>query len=343
MEYRRLGQSDLSVSAVCLGTMTFGQQNSEADGHAQLDYACAHGVTFIDTAEMYPVPPRAETYGRTETIVGSWLRRQRRDRVILATKAAGPGRIDWVRGGPTFDRAQLRAAIEASLRRLGTDYVDLYQLHWPARNAPIFGQWEFDSSTEVAFPPMLEQLEALGELVREGKVRWVGVSNEHPWGVTEFLRLSAAHGLPRIVSTQNAYSLLNRLADLGLSEVLYREQVGLLAYSPLAFGHLSGKYVDDPKAPGRITSFAGFGQRYTKPNVQPAVEAYVRLARAHGLSPAQLALAWAYRRAGVTSTIIGATTLAQLEENIGAWSTVLAPDVRAAIDQIHLTYPNPAP
>jgi aryl-alcohol dehydrogenase-like predicted oxidoreductase len=325
--------------------MTYGQQNSEAEAHAQLDFAFARGVNFIDTAEMYPVPPRAETVTRTETIVGSWLRRQPRDQVILATKVAGPRRrLDWIRGGPrALDWDNIRAAVEGSLRRLQTDYIDLYQLHWPERNVPMFGQTQFDPGRESEAVPIQAQLEVLAELVAEGKVRYVGLSNEHPWGVMEFLRLAREHGLPRVAAIQNAYSLLNRVYEAGLAEIGFREDVGLLAYSPLAFGHLSGKYLADPAAAGRIAAFPGFGQRYDKPNVRPAVAAYADLARRHGLSPAELALSFVYRRWFVASTIIGATTLAQLQENLDAWDKPLADEVLAEIEAVHLRYTNPAP
>lgn len=345
MEYRRLGRSDLRVSAVCLGTMTFGEQNTTAEAHAQLDYAFGRGVNFLDTAEMYPVPPRAATYARTESIVGDWLARQPRDRVIVGTKVAGPRRgMDWIRGGPTgLDRTNIRAAIEGSLRRLRTDYVDLYQLHWPERNVPMFGQNRFDPSLESPAVSIREQLDVLAELVGEGKVRYIGVSNETPWGLLQFLRLADDTGLPRVVSIQNAYHLLNRVYEMGLSEVAYREEVGLLAYSPLAFGHLSGKYLDAPAAMGRITRFPGFGQRYEKPNVPAAVAAYAALARRHGLSPAAMALAFVYHRDCVASTVIGATSLEQLEENLDAWERPLGADVLASIERLHQQYTNPAP
>lgn len=345
MKIRQLGDSALHVSEICLGTMTFGVQNSEAEGHSQLDRAFAAGVNFIDTAEMYAVPATAESYGRTEQIVGNWLQRQPRDKVVLATKAAGPGRdLRWIRGGPTaFDRANLRAAVEASLKRLRTDYIDLYQLHWPARNQPMFGQWQYDPLQERAATPIRETLEALAELVQAGKIRHVGLSNEHPWGVMEFVRLAREHGLPQVASLQNAYHLMNRVFESGLAEVCHREKISLLPYSPLAFGTLSGKYLADPQSRGRITLFAGFGQRYAKPNVAPAVEAYVELARQNGLSPAQLALAFVYSRWFVASTIIGATTMAQLDENLGAYELRLSPEVLDAIDAIHLRYTNPAP
>ena len=345
MKLQRLGESELQVSEVCLGTMTFGQQNDEASARAQLDYAFDQGINFIDTAEMYPVPPRAETYGATETIVGNWLRNKPRDRVVLATKVAGPARsLEWIRNGPrTLDRANIRAAIEGSLKRLQTDYIDLYQLHWPERNQPMFGAYAFDPAKERAGTPIDDQLAALAELIEEGKVRYVGLSNEHPWGVGRFIRLADHYGLPRVVSVQNAYNLLNRVFEYGFAEFCYRTHVSLIAYSPLAFGHLSGKYVDDPGASGRITLFPRFGQRYTKENVDPATRAYARLARDNGLSPATLALAYVIGRWFVSSTIVGATTLEQLRENVAAAAVSLSPQVLEEIERIHLRYTNPAP
>ncbi len=345
MEYRRLGTSELQVSAICLGTMTFGQQNTEAEAHAQLDYAVERGINFVDTAEMYPVPPRAETYTRTESIVGNWLRNRPRDKVILATKVTGPRRaLNWIRGGPkALDRHNIRSALEGSLNRLRTDHVDLYQLHWPERNVPMFGRYQFDPAQETDAVPIQNQLETLAELVREGKIRYIGLSNEFPWGVMEFLRLAAEHDLPRVVSIQNSYSLINRVFEAGLAEIAFREQVGLLAYSPLAFGYLSGKYLDDPQAEGRVTLFKGFAQRYEKQNVPIAVRAYAELAHKHGLSPARMALAFAYRRWFMASTIIGATSMAQLQENIDAWDCVLPTDLLVEIETLHLRYSNPAP
>jgi aryl-alcohol dehydrogenase-like predicted oxidoreductase len=342
---RPLGRSSLVVPDTCLGTMTFGEQTSEADAHSQLDFARAAGINFIDTAEMYAVPPRAETCGASETIVGRWLKRQPREQLIIATKIAGPSRnLDWIRNGPpALDRANLRAAIDGSLQRLQTDYVDLYQLHWPERNTPMFGQWQFDPAKERQGTPIRAQLEALAELVKEGKVRAIGLSNEHPWGVMQFTRLADELGLPRVLCTQNAYSLLNRTFETALAEVCHREQVGLLAYSALAFGHLTGKYLVDPAAPGRINKWPNFGQRYTKPNVQPAVAAYVDLARRHGLTPTQLALGFTRSRWFVSSTIIGASSLAQLQETLPATRTPLAAELLAEIDAIHLQYTNPAP
>jgi aryl-alcohol dehydrogenase-like predicted oxidoreductase len=325
--------------------MTFGRQNTEAEGHAQLDAAFARGVNFIDTAEMYPVPPQAETYGATESIVGSWLKGQARDKVVLATKVAGPARgMAWIRGGPqALDRDNIRGALEGSLRRLGTDYVDLYQLHWPARNQPMFGQWRFDPAAERQATPIREQLEALGELVKEGKIRYVGLSNEHPWGVMEFLRVADELGLPRVATIQNAYSLLNRVFEQGLSEVCFREKVSLLPYSVLAFGHLTGKYLDAPAAAGRISLFPGFGQRYDKPNVRPAVAAYVDLARQHGLTSTELAIAFVAAQPLVGSTILGATSVTQLDANLKAAELKLPEAVLAGIEAIHQRFTNPAP
>lgn len=344
-KHQPLGRSELIVPDICLGTMTFGEQTSEADAHAQLDYALEHGISFIDTAEMYAVPTRAETSGASESIVGRWLQRQEREKIILATKVAGPARsLAWIRGGPlSLDRTNIRAAIDGSLQRLQTDYIDLYQLHWPERNQPMFGQWQFDPTKERGCTTIREQLETLAELVREGKIRHIGVSNEHPWGVMQFTKLADELGLPRIVSTQNAYNLLNRTFEYGLAETCHREQVGLLAYSPLAFGHLTGKYLQDSNAPGRLTQWPFFGQRYAKPNVPAAVQAYVDLARKHALTPTQLALGFVRSRWFVASTIIGASSLAQLKETLPATLTPMHAELIDAIEAIHLQYPNPAP
>ncbi len=340
-----LGTSDLSVPHVCLGTMTFGEQNSEADAHAQLDHALGQGVNFIDTAEMYPVPARAGTTGLTERYVGTWLKRQARDRIVLATKATGPGRaMEWIREGRlNFSPASLQQALDGSLRRLQTDYVDLYQLHWPDRNVPTFGHYHFHPEQERETVPLQETLAGLAELIRAGKVRHWGLSNETPWGVMTVLRLADELGIPRPVSVQNAYSLLNRTWEDGLSEIGFRERISLLAYSPLGFGVLSGKYLQDAAAPGRVNLFAGFAGRYGKPNTAPAVAAYAELARRHGLTPTQLALGFVCGRWCVGSTIIGATTLEQLQENLAASAMTLAPDLLADIERIHLRFPNPAP
>ncbi len=345
MQYQRLGRSALEVSRICLGTMTFGQQNTEAEAHAQLDVARAAGVNFIDTAELYAVPARAETYGASERIVGTWLRRQPRDQIVLATKVAGPARgLQWIRGGPlALDAANIQTAIEASLTRLQTDYIDLYQLHWPERNQPMFGQWQYDPARERECTPIRDQLEALSALVKAGKVRYVGLSNEHPWGVAEFVRLAREHDLPCVVSVQNAYNLLNRVYEYGMAELCEREGVGLLAYSPLAFGLLTGKYLSNPKAPGRLNEFEGFGQRYDKPSVASAVAAYVRVANEFGRTPTALALAFVLGRWFVSSTIIGATSVEQLKENLSAADMTLSSDELAAVEAVHLLWSNPAP
>ena len=356
MQYRQLGSSDLNVSAICLGTMTYGDQNSELEAHEQLDYALAQGINFFDTAEMYPVPPKAETCTRTETMVGNWLKNQSRDKIILGSKVAGPRRnVSWIRGGPSsLDRTNIRAAIDGSLKRLQTDYIDIYQLHWPERNVPMFGQYQFDPACEFesgvfnegdekTWVSIHNQLETLAELVAEGKVRYIGLSNEQPWGVMEFLRLAKEYNLPKIASLQNSYSLMSRTMELGLSEIIYREKVGFLAYSPLAFGHLTAKYIDNPATQGRATLFTGYAQRYTKHNVAPASKAYAELARQHGLTPTQLALSFVYHRWLVTSTIIGATSMAQLKENIGAWDVKLSAEIMQEIERLHLAMMNPAP
>jgi len=344
MDKIRLGNSDLEVSKICLGTMTFGEQNTEAEGHSQLDYALERGVNFIDTAEMYPVMPRAETTGATERIIGSWLKASgRRKDVILATKIAGPSQMQWIRNGENnFDRKNIRAAIEGSLQRLQTDYIDLYQLHWPSRNVPVFGQLFFDPRRERPCVPIEETLTALKELIDEGKVRTIGVSNESAWGVAEFVRIAEQMGLPRIVSIQNAYHLANRQFESGIDEACYRANVGLLAYSPLAFGQLTGKYIDNPKAPGRLTIFPpNWSPRYLRPRVVDATRRYMEIAADNGMSVTELALAWCYTRWFIASTIIGATSIEQLKANIDAYSVTLSDEVVKAVNEVHLELTNP--
>lgn len=346
MDYSTLGTTGVKVSKICLGTMTFGEQNSEADAHSQLDYALERGINFIDTAEMYPVMPRAETQGSTERHIGTWLKKSgKRADVVLATKVAGPNpNMHWVRGGRNnLDAANIRAAVDTSLQRLQTDYIDLYQLHWPSRNVPIFGASVFDPANERECVAVEDTLAVLGQLQQEGKIRHIGVSNESSWGVSEFIKQAEMKGLPRIATIQNLYNLTARHYETSLlNETCYREQVSLLAYSPLAFGQLSAKYLDNPKAHGRLTIFPpSWSPRYLRPAVLAAVARYAALARANGMTPAQMALAWCYTRWFVASTIIGATTLAQLKENIDALGTVLAPELVAQIDAIHASLPNP--
>lgn len=344
MEYRQLGNSDLNVSALSLGTMTFGEQNTENEAHAQLDYAVSQGINFIDTAEMYPVPPRGETVHRTENYIGTWLKQQPRDKLILATKIAGPGRgFGWIRNGPRIDRTHIQAAVDGSLKRLQTDHIDLYQIHWPDRYVPMFGGISYDVTQERSAEPICEQLQALAEQVQAGKIRYLGLSNETPWGVMEFVRCAEQVGLPKIVSIQNAYHLMNRTFEAGLAEACRHAQVGLLAYSPLAFGHLSGKYLADPNSRGRITLFPNFGQRYSKVNVPAASTEYVRIAREAGITPAQMALAFVRTRWFTSSAILGATTLEQLQENISSATLTLSAETLEQIEAVHRHYPNPAP
>lgn len=349
MQYRKLGRTDLDVSLIGLGTMTWGEQNSEAEGHAQLDVAVASGVNFIDTAEMYSVPPRPETYGATEKIIGTWFKqRQNRDRIILATKAAGPAALlpqaTHIRGGNShFSRHNLQQALDGSLQRLQTDYIDVYQLHWPDRNTNHFGRLGYQHLDDEDTVPILETLEVLGDFVKAGKVRYIGVSNETPWGVSQFLNLAEKHGLPRIVSIQNPYSLLNRTFEVGLAEFTHREQVGLLAYSPLAFGVLSGKYLNGARPAGaRLTLWDRFA-RYNSPQAESATAAYVQLAQDYGLDPSQLALAFVNSRPFVTSNLIGATTLEQLHSNLDSLSLTLSEELLQKIEAIHTAYPNPSP
>jgi aryl-alcohol dehydrogenase-like predicted oxidoreductase len=348
MQTTTLGRSKITVTKICFGTMTFGQQNSEAEAHEQLSYAVERGINFIDTAEMYPVPPNPETQGRTESYIGTWLKaRGKRDDLVIATKVSGPGSGNpgtaHIRPAPVqLDRRNIRLAIEASLKRLGTDYVDLYQLHWPDRAVPVFGSTKYDHKPEIG-TPIEETLTALGELVTEGKIRAIGLSNENSWGVMKFLEISDRLGLPRVASIQNAYSLVNRLFELGLSEISLREDVPLLAYSPLGGGTLSGKYVGGAKPEGaRMTLFSRF-TRYNSPQGVRAIEAYTKLARQAGLDPSQMALAFTAAQPFCAAPIIGATSMAQLKLNIDAFDISLPSDLLAAINAIHTDSPNPCP
>lgn len=351
MNTNSLGASELRVTPICLGTMTFGEQVAEDAAHAILDRAVERGVTFIDTAEMYPVPPREHTHGRTEAIIGRWLaaRPGLRPRIVLASKVAGPSRdAPWIRAGSGMTAADIEASCHASLRRLQTDAIDLYQIHWPERHVPSFGRLYYDPRLEHSQTPIHEQLQALARLVAAGKVRAIGLSNETPYGVHEFVRLAEQHGLPRVASVQNPYGLLNRAVDNGLDETCHRLGVGLLAYSPLGAGLLSGKYdatgIFSPDAPrGRLSLFERMQkQRWGRPAALDAARRYNALAREHGLSPTQLALAFCYRSWRVASTIIGVTSMAQLNENLDAWDVPLSPELLAACDAIRLAQRDPA-
>ncbi|MEP7063907.1 MAG: aldo/keto reductase [Betaproteobacteria bacterium] len=344
MQKRTLPGTDLEVSEVCLGTMTFGEQNGEADAHGQLDHAVAEGINFIDTAEMYPVPPDANTQGRTESIVGNWLHRQSRDQFIVATKIAGPGRRDWIRGGRTdITRGTIAEAVETSLARLRTDYIDLYQIHWPQRNVPMFGALQFDPAKERDGPSIQEQVEGMAAMIDAGKIRYYGLSNETSWGLCEFTRVARELGVPAPVTTQNSYSLVSRDADNDMAEVLYRERMSLLAYSPLGGGILTGKYLDGAQpASARFTLYDNFAVRFRKPLVREAVAAYAAVAKARGISLVELALGYVKSRWFVGATIVGATTLAQLTEDIAAAQCLLDAETLAAIGDVQLRYPNPA-
>jgi aryl-alcohol dehydrogenase-like predicted oxidoreductase len=348
MEYRVLGRTGLKVSLIGLGTMTFGEQNTEAEGHAQIDYALDHGVNLIDTSEMYAVPPRAETYGSTERIIGSWIRtRNKRDRIVLCTKVAGPGHalgLTHVRNGHNkLDRRNIVDAIDGSLKRLQTDYVDLYQVHWPERATNFFGRLGYQHVEDEAATPIEETLGVLDELVRSGKVRYVGLSNETPWGLHRYLRLADERGMTRVMSIQNPYSLLNRSFEIGLAEMAIREDVGLLAYSPLGFGVLTGKFLDGARPPAaRVVRWSRF-VRYSGTTAEQATAAYVAIAREHGLDPAQMALAFVNRQRFVTSTLIGATTMEQLATNMASIEVSLPDEILQAIESVHRACSNPCP
>ena len=343
MKFKTLAGTDLNVSQVCLGTMTWGEQNSEEDAHSQLNFAVDKGINFIDTAEMYPVPPNGKTQGRTESYLGTWLKHQQRNKLIVATKVAGPGRRDWIRGGRTdLTRDVITEACDTSLARLQTDYIDLYQIHWPQRNLPNFGATEFDPSKEKDGPPIREQVDAMAALIKTGKIRHYGLSNESAWGVCEFRHVAKALGVPGPVTIQNSYSLVSRNVDNDLAETLYRENMSLLAYSPLAAGILSGKYIDGAKpANARFTLFDSLGVRFRPPVVAEAVDAYAQLAKRRGITLVQLALGYVASRWFLGSSIIGATTLAQLEEDIAAAQIELDADTLVDIRAIQMRFPNP--
>lgn len=348
MLYTTLGTTDIKVSKICLGTMTWGEQNTRDEAFEQMNYALDQGVNFWDTAELYSVPPKAETYGSTETIIGEWLAKHgRRDEVVLASKIAGPGEfVEHIRGGTTrFNKATVEQALNASLKRLQTDYLDLYQLHWPERETNFFGQlgFAYPQAKQDDLTPMAETLQALSEQVKAGKIRTIGLSNETAWGTMNFLHLAKSMGLEKIVTVQNPYNLLNRSYEVGLAEIAHQEQVGLLAYSPLAFGVLAGKYLNNQRPENaRITLFPRF-DRYFNPQADAATQAYVELAQQHGLSAAQMALSYINSRPFVTANIIGATTMEQLKENIESIDLELSDEVLAEIEQIHQRYTYPSP
>ncbi|MCW8334675.1 NADP(H)-dependent aldo-keto reductase [Vibrio paucivorans] len=344
MQYNKLPHSTLEVSKICLGTMTYGEQNTQSDAFNQLDYAVERGVNFIDTAEMYPVPPKKDTQGATESYIGNWLKQSgKREKVVIATKVAGPRNVPYIRDNMSLDRRNIHQAIDDSLTRLNTDYIDLYQLHWPQRQTNCFGQLNYPYPDEQGDVPLVETLEALNELVNAGKIRYIGVSNETPWGVMSLLKLAEKHELPRIVSIQNPYNLLNRSFEVGLSEISHYEGVQLLAYSPLAFGCLSGKYLDGARPEGARCSLFERFSRYFTPQGIKATQAYVDVANKHGLDPAQMALAFVNQRPFVASNIIGATTMEQLKSNIDSLDVVLTDELMQDLQEVGTTYSNPCP
>jgi aryl-alcohol dehydrogenase-like predicted oxidoreductase len=344
MKRKTLPGTSLEVSEACLGTMTWGEQNSEAEAHAQIDRAIERGVNFIDTAEMYPVPPNATTQGRTETFVGSWLAKHGRDGLVIATKIAGPGRREWIRNGRSDLTPDVIAeAVGTSLARLNLDCIDLYQIHWPQRNVPQFGATEFDPTKERdGGPPIREQVLGMAAMIEAGKIRHWGLSNETAWGVCAFQRAAQELGVPGPVTVQNSCNLVSRAVEGDLAEAIFRERMSVLPYSPLAGGILTGKYRGNAKPPGaRYTLFETVGVRYRKPLVFEASEAYFEVARAHGLTPVQLALGWARSRWYVGATIVGATSLAQLDEDLDAFDVDLDEATLADIAAVQLRYPNP--
>jgi aryl-alcohol dehydrogenase (NADP+) len=345
MRTRTLGASGLRVSEICLGTMTWGEQNSEAEAHAQIDWALERGINFLDTAEMYPVPPRRETQGTTEKILGAWLgkNKAKRDKVIVASKIAGPGRREWIRNGKSqITKETIPWAINDSLKRLQTDYLDLYQIHWPERYVPAFGAWQYDPSKEREATPILEQVEGMAAAIKAGKIRAYGLSNETAFGLCEFVRVAKEAGLPPPASVQNGYSLVNRMFDGDPAEASRQLNVPLLAYSPLAMGLLSSKYRRKPwQNDARLQKFPDFGERYKRPRALAAAEEYHRIADKHGLPLAGIALAFVMKRFFVASTIIGATSVKQLEELEKYFSLSLSPEVLADIEAAHNQFPSP--
>jgi aryl-alcohol dehydrogenase-like predicted oxidoreductase len=347
MEYRRLGRTDLNVSLICLGTMTWGQQNTEADGHGQMDYALEQGINFFDTAELYSIPPRPETQGSTERIIGSWFKaRGSRDKVILASKVIGRSDSTWYRDDGSkgeLSRAQIEEAVNKSLKRLQTDYIDLYQIHWPDRPMPWGSNPTIFRHQEGQSHPIAETVEIMTDLVKAGKIRHFGLSNESAWGTMTFLKHADAKGQARVQSVQNAYNLLNRTYEVALAEVTMHENVSLLAYSPLAQGYLTGKYLDGARPPGARTTLFSRGQRYENPTAEAAIRKYIALAKEFGLDPAQMALAFVSSRPFLTSNIIGATSMEQLKTDIASIDVTITPELEERINAIHVEHCNPCP
>ena len=344
MQFNQLGKTNLQVSKICLGSMTFGEQNTEAEAHKQLDYAISQGINFIDTAEMYPVPPKENTQGRTEEYIGNWLNKfAQRDKVIIASKVAGPGMLPYLRNGPQLIPKQINQALEDSLKRLQTDYIDLYQIHWPARNTNYFGKLGYQHDESEPSDHMEEAYACLVKAVEQGKVRHLGISNETAWGAMQYQRLAEKNSWPNMVSVQNPYNLLNRSYEISLAEISHREQMGLLAYSPLGFGVLTGKYLGGKKPKdGRITLFERF-TRYTNPEATIATQAYFDLANDLNISLTQMALAFVNSRPFITANIIGATNMQQLKENIASINVKLSDEALEKVEMIHQQQPNPCP
>jgi aryl-alcohol dehydrogenase-like predicted oxidoreductase len=342
MKYKKLPNTDLEVSLICLGTMTYGEQNNEKEAHEQLDYSISNGVNFIDTAEMYAIPPREETQGKTEEIIGTWLaNRKDRDKIILATKVAGPG-MEYLRGGSRLSKKHILQAADDSLKRLQTDYIDLYQVHWPERKSNFFGRLGYEYSDEMGVS-IEETLEAMSDLVKSGKVRHIGISNETPWGTNRYLQHANDAELEKIITIQNPYSLLNRIYEVGLAEISQHEGVGLLAYSPLGFGQLTGKYINKTQENTRLGLYGDWFTRYSNENCLSAVKEYSKIADKHNISLTHLALAFVNTRPFVTSNIIGATTMKQLKENISSINIDLNEEILEEVNEVHTNQPNPAP
>ena len=342
MKYKKLANTELEVSLICLGTMTYGEQNNEKEAHEQLDYSIDKGINFIDTAEMYAIPPREETQGKTEQIIGSWLsKRHDREKIILATKVAGPG-MEYLRGGSSLSKKHILQAVDGSLKRLQTDYIDLYQVHWPERKTNFFGRLGYEYSNEMGVL-IEETLDAMSMLVKSGKVKYIGISNETPWGTNKYLQLAKDARHEKIITIQNPYSLLNRIYEVGLAEISQHENIGLLAYSPLGFGQLTGKYINKTEENTRLGLYGDWFTRYSNENCLNAVKEYSKIANKYNISLTHLALAFVNTRPFVASNIIGATTMKQLKENIASIDIDLSEEILEEINEVHLNQPNPAP